>query len=121
MLRNRAKNMRSAATDAEHRLWQILRAKRFVGYKFRRQVPVDHYIVDFLCPARRLVVEVDGGQHAESADDLRRDAYLRAQGFKIIRIWNNELFTNEEGVATAILNALHAPLPNPSPAEGRGA
>jgi very-short-patch-repair endonuclease len=120
LLRTRAKKMRSAATDAEHRLWQILRAKRFDGYKFRRQVPVDHYIVDFLCPARRLVVELDGGQHAGSAGDLRRDAYLRAQGFQIIRIWNNELFTNEEGVAQAILNALHAPLPNPSPARGEG-
>ena len=121
LLRTRAKKMRSTPTEAEHRLWQILRAKRFDGYKFRRQVPVDCYIADFLCPARRLIIELDGGQHAGSGGDLRRDTYLRAQGFQIIRIWNNELFTNEEGVATAILKALHAPLPNPSPAEGRGA
>ena len=120
-MRSRAKAMRSAPTEAEHRLWQIVRAHRFEGYKFKRQVPIDHYIVDFLCPARRLIVELDGSQHAESASDARRDAYLRAQGFHIIRIWNNELFTNEEGVAVAIINALQAPLPNPSPAEGRGA
>jgi very-short-patch-repair endonuclease len=113
--------MRSAPTEAEHRLWQIVRAHRFVGYKFKRQVPIDHYIVDFLCPARRLIVELDGGQHAGSVGDTRRDAYLRIQGFQIIRIWNNELFTNEEGVAAAILSALQSPLPNPSPAEGRGA
>ena len=121
LLRSRAKAMRSAPTEAEHRLWQIVRAHRFNGFKFRRQVPIDHYIADFLCPARRLIVELDGSQHAESASDARRDAYLRAQGFHIIRIWNNELFTNEEGVAEAILNALQSPLPNPSPAEGRGA
>ena len=121
LVRDRAKAMRSAPTEAEHRLWQLVRARRFSGFKFRRQVPIDNYIVDFLCPARRLIVELDGGQHAESAKDRRRDAYLQAQGFHIIRIWNNELFTNEEGVAAAILNALRAPLPNPSPAEGRGA
>jgi very-short-patch-repair endonuclease len=113
--------MRSAPTEAEHRLWQVVRAHRFNGFKFRRQVPIDHYIVDFLCPARRLIVELDGSQHAKSANDATRDAYLKAQGFHIIRIWNNELFTNEEGVAEAILNALQSPLPNPSPAEGRGA
>jgi len=113
--------MRSTPTEAEHRLWQIVRAHRFNGFKFKRQVPIDYYIVDFLCPQRRLIVELDGSQHAENADDFRRDAYLRAQGFHIIRIWNNELFTNEEGVAEAILNALQSPLPNPSPAGGRGA
>ena len=121
LLRDRAKAMRSTPTEAEHRLWQIVRAHRFNGFKFKRQVSIDHYIVDFLCPARRLIVELDGSQHAENASDVRRDAYLRAQGFHIIRIWNNELFTNEEGVAEAILRALRPPLPNPSPAKGRGA
>jgi len=113
--------MRSAPTEAEHRLWQIVRAKRFAAFKFKQQVPIDHYIVDFLCAARRLIVELDGGQHAGSTGDVRRDAYLLTQGFHIVRIWNNELFTNEEGVTEAILNALRSPLPNPSPAEGRGA
>jgi very-short-patch-repair endonuclease len=120
-LRTRAKTMRSQPTDAEHRLWQILRAKRFAGYKFRKQVPLDFYIVDFVCFARRLIVELDGGQHADSITDIHRDAYLKAQGFRVLRIWNDELFTNEEGVMTSILNALQMPpLPNPSPARGEG-
>jgi len=113
--------MRSQPTDAEHRLWGILRAHRFAGFKFRRQVPIDFYIADFVCLVARLIVELDGGQHAESMGDERRDAYLRAQGFRVIRIWNNDLFTNEDGVAELILSALRAPpLPNPSPARGEG-
>ena len=113
--------MRSESTDAEHRLWQILRAHRFAGYKFRRQVPLDFYIADFVCFAERLIVELDGGQHADSESDPRRDAYLRTQGFRVLRIWNNDLFTNEEGVAERILSTLRSPpLPNPSPARGEG-
>jgi very-short-patch-repair endonuclease len=113
--------MRSDQTDAEHRLWQVLRAHRFAGYKFRRQAPLDFYIADFVCFSRRLIVELDGGQHADSAADQRRDAYLKAQGFRVLRIWNSELFTNEEGVLETILSALQSPpLPNPSPARGEG-
>lgn len=119
-LRERGKRMRSHATEAEHRLWQVLRAHRFAGFKFRRQVPIDWFIADFVCFASRLIIEVDGGQHGDLPDE-RRDAFLISQGFRIIRIWNNELFSNEEGVATAILRALHVPpLPNPSPARGEG-
>jgi very-short-patch-repair endonuclease len=113
--------MRSTRTNAEHRLWQILRAKRFAGYKFKRQLPIDPYVADFVCLRARLIVEADGGQHAESIRDARRDAYLKSQGFRILRFWNNEIFENEDGVLTSIFNALTAPLPNPSPAEGRGA
>ena len=119
-LRTHAKAMRSTPTPAEHRLWRILRAHRFADYKFRRQVPIDHYVADFLCPAERLIIELDGGQHAEISHDARRDAYLRAQGFRILRIWNNDLFDNEEGALTAIANAVAPPLPNPSPARGEG-
>jgi len=120
-LRARAKEMRSQPTDAEHRLWQILRAHRFAGYKFRRQVPIDFYIADFICFAERLIIELDGGQHAESSRDERRDAFLRAQGFRVLRIWNNDLLANEEGVAELIFSALRSPpLPNPSPARGEG-
>ena len=120
-LRGRAKVMRSEATDAEHRLWQLLRAHRFAGHKFRRQVPIDYYIADFVCFARRLIIELDGGQHAGSTSDERRDTYLRQQGFSVLRIWNNDIFGNEEGVAGLILSALAAPpLPNPSPARGEG-
>jgi len=113
--------MRSQPTEAEHRLWQLLRAHRFSGYKFKQQVPLDFYIVDFVCFARRLIFEVDGGQHAESLGDARRDAYLKAQGFRILRIWNNDIFENEEGVGEQSLSALRLPpLPDPSPARGEG-
>jgi very-short-patch-repair endonuclease len=120
-LRGRAKEMRSESTEAEHRLWQILRAHRFASYKFRRQVPLDFYIADFVCFAERLIIELDGGQHAASTSDARRDVYLKAQGFRVVRIWNNDLFTNEDGVAELILSALRTPpLPNPSRARGEG-
>jgi very-short-patch-repair endonuclease len=113
--------MRSQPTEAERRLWQILRAHRFAEYKFRRQVPIDFYIADFICFGERLIIELDGGQHAESASDAKRDGFLRSQGFRVLRIWNTDLFTNEEGVAELILSALRSPpLPNPSPARGEG-
>jgi very-short-patch-repair endonuclease len=121
LLRKRAKQMRSVPTPAEHRLWQILRGKRLAGYKFKRQLPIDNYIADFACLAQRLIVEADGGQHAENSPDQRRDDYLTGQGFRIFRFWNTDIFENEEGVLTRILEALHSPLPNPSPARGRGA
>ena len=119
-LRERAKQMRSAQTPAEQHLWRILRAKRLSGYKFKRQLPIDSYIVDFACLRHRLIVEADGGQHG-GASDAKRDAYLRAQGFRVLRFWNNDILNNEDGVTESILTALAAPLPNPSPAEGRGA
>jgi len=113
--------MRHEPTEAEHRLWQLLRAHRFAGYKFRRQVPLDFFIADFVCFDQRVIIELDGGQHAESRRDERRDRYLADQGFRTVRIWNNDLFTNEEGVAELILSALRSPpLPNPSPARGEG-
>jgi very-short-patch-repair endonuclease len=119
--------MRSEPTPAEHRLWQIQRAKRLAGYKFKRQLVIDHYIADFVCPKHRLIVEADGSQHAESTRDRTRDAHLKAQGFRILRIWNSEIFNNEEGVLTSILDALAAPLPArsqravPPPLKGGGA
>jgi very-short-patch-repair endonuclease len=120
LLRKHAKRMRGAQTPAEHRLWQILRARRLAGFKFKRQVPIDGYIVDFACLKHRLIIEADGGQHCESERDVGRDAHLRAQGFRTLRFWNSDIFNNEEGVFTAILTALQSPLPNPSPAEGEG-
>jgi very-short-patch-repair endonuclease len=121
LLRDRAKAMRSAPTEAEDRLWQILRAKRLSAYKFKRQLIIDDYIVDFACLQQRLIVEADGGQHAENAYDMRRDAYLRAQGFHVLRFWNNEIFENEEGVLICILDALRQPLsPTPLPQRGEG-
>ena len=121
ILRQRARSMRSQQTGAEHRLWQILRAKRLAGYKFKRQLPIDDYIVDFACLNERLIIEADGGQHSENTRDRRRDEYLREQGFRVLRFWNNDIFNNEEGVLTSILNALQSPLsPTPPPQRGEG-
>ena len=115
-----AKRMRRNPTDAERALWRVLRAKRLCEWKFRRQVRIDPYIVDFACFSARVIVEADGSQHVESAADQRRDAFLEAQGFRVLRFWNNDVLTNREGVLTAVLAALETPLPNPSPARGEG-
>jgi very-short-patch-repair endonuclease len=94
--------MRGAPTDAELRLWRLLRDRRLSGFKFRRQVPLGPYIVDFLCVGAKLIVEADGSQHAESVRDNIRDAYLANQGWKVLRFWNNEVLQNREGVLETI-------------------
>jgi very-short-patch-repair endonuclease len=110
-----AKTMRAAPTDAERRLWQLLRAHRLGGFKFRRQVPIEGYIVDFVCFEARLIVEADGGQHADSAADIARDQRLAALGFRILRVWNRDVLTNPEGAAAAILAVCVArSMPRPS-------
>jgi very-short-patch-repair endonuclease len=125
-----AKHSRSHPTDAEHRLWQLLRAKRLAGWKFRRQPPIGRYRPDFVCHRAKLIVEADGGQHGHDRDG-DRDAWLRGEGFRILRLWNNDILNDEEGVLRAILSALEAsaaassriartPLPNPSPTRGEG-
>ncbi len=113
--RGRARAMRRAPTDAELRLWRLLRDRRLSGLKFRRQVPVGPYIVDFLCVASRLIVEADGSQHAENARDEVRDAYLARQGWKVVRFWNHEVTRNRESVMETIL-ARAASLSDPHPA-----
>jgi very-short-patch-repair endonuclease len=103
----------------------MLRDRRFKA-KFRRQHVLGDNIVDFVCLQKWLIVEADGGQHAESKADARRDAYLRAQGFRILRFWNNDILINPGGVWDAIKAALHTPHPSaaaplpPSPGSGRG-
>jgi very-short-patch-repair endonuclease len=87
-------------------LWELLRNRRFVDFKFRRQVPIGTYIADFVCLPARLIVELDGGQHSESKSDATRDAWLRSQNFRVLRIWNNELHDNRDGVMEAIWLAL---------------
>ena len=84
LLRNRAKALRRESTDAEKALWRILRDRRLSMLKFRRQVPIDPYIVDFVCFERRLIIEADGSQHAENPRDEVRDAFLGGQGFQIL-------------------------------------
>jgi very-short-patch-repair endonuclease len=101
--RSRARAMRGAPTDAEFRLWRLLRDRRLNGLKFRRQVPVGPYIVDFLCIGAKLIVEADGFQHADSLRDNVRDAYLASQGWKVLRFWNNEVLRNRGGVLETIL------------------
>ena len=110
-LRGFARKLRHVATPHEEQLWEVLRNRRFVDYKFRRQVPIGSYIVDFACLSARLIVELDGGQHSESATDPVRDAWLSSQRFRILRIWNNELHDNRDGVMEAIWLALKEPQP----------
>ena len=102
----RARSLRRNRTEAEARLWGLLRDRRLVGFKFRRQVPVGRYVVDFACFDARLVVELDGSQHFESVRDVRRDAELSARGFEVLRVWNNELWDNRDGVLEGVLAAL---------------
>ena len=112
--------MRREPTQAEAKLWSMLRGQRFGGLKFKRQEQLGDYIVDFVCFGARLIVEADGGQHAESKGDAVRDAWLTAQGFRVLRFWNSDVLGNPDGVARVILDAALPPLPNPSPEEGEG-
>ena len=92
-------------TDAERRLWAKLRLGQVADLRFRRQEVVGPYIADFVCWPLRLVIEVDGGQHSEPGIDGARDAYLSANGFRVVRFWNNEVLTNMDGVLQVIVEA----------------
>ena len=93
-------------TDAERRLWSALRGRRLRGFKFRRQHPIGPFIVDFACIEHHVVIEADGGQHADSVDDFRRTAWLEAHGWRVLRYWNNDVLANTEGVQEAIFEAM---------------
>jgi adenine-specific DNA-methyltransferase len=102
-----ARRLRQDSTDAERKLWGRLRDRQLDGHKFRRQRPVGRFIVDFLCLEGRLVVEIDGGQHADNVDaDERRTHEIEGAGYRVIRFWNHEVLSNIEGVLTAISQAL---------------
>ena len=101
--RDRARGMRRDPTRAEDMVWEALRDRRLAGAKFRRQVPLAHFILDFVCFERRLTVEVDGWQHAESRADGVRDAFFRSQGFRVLRFWNEEVEENINAVCLRIL------------------
>ncbi len=108
----RARTLRRDQTDAEKRLWSILRGGRMLGAKFRRQVWVAGYIADFACLEFRLIVEADGGQHAEAqAYDERRDAALAREGFRVLRFWNHQILNETRTVADTIAAALDNPHP----------
>jgi very-short-patch-repair endonuclease len=118
-----AKTLRQTMTDAEQLLWRHLRAHRLDGQKFRRQQPIGPYILDFVHFGARLIVEADGGQHHGSEPDSGRDAWLRQEGFKVMRFWNNDILQHPEAVLSSILEALELPappLPRPLSREGRG-
>ena len=108
MPNQRARQLRQASTGAERRMWSALRDRRLSRYKFRRQHPIGDFIVDFACTEYRLVIEVDGGQHADSAKDASRMAWLEREGWRVIRFWNNEVLGNTNGVIEAILRTLKA-------------
>ena len=120
-LRLRARALRNNPTDAERFLWRQLRFWQLDGHKFRRQQPLGKYIVDFVCLERRLIIELDGGQHAEHGEyDAERDAWLRDQGFSVLRFWNDEVLKNIESVKERIYEKLKStPFLNPSPQGGR--
>ena len=102
-IRQKVKQLRSNSTDAERNLWAHIRNRRLEGWKFRRQLPVGQYIVDFACPELRLIIEIDGGQHAEQVIyDLSRTKILQSKGYRVVRFWNNEVLGNIEGVLEAL-------------------
>ena len=114
------RKLRNNPTDAEALLWRQLRGRQLEGCKFRRQHPFLDFILDFACLERKLVVELDGGQHADAATyDARRTASLENAGFTVLRFWNNDVFENTDGVLEVILEALRARAtpspPKPSP------
>jgi very-short-patch-repair endonuclease len=115
------KELRAHMTDAENRLWKGLRGRQIAGFKFRRQHPFLDYVLDFVCLERRLIVEVDGGQHQDCEADQGRDRRLHEAGFRTMRFWNNQVLQETDAVLEAIWTALQdesgeaASLMTPSP------
>ena len=114
-----ARGLRGRSTDAEQLLWRRLRNRQLLDCKFRRQQPIGPYIGDFVCLERRLVIELDGGQHAEQvSEDEARTAFLQSEGYRVLRFWNNQVLKELESVLEAILSGLAEsayPSPNPLP------
>src|SRR5215469_996885 len=118
----RDRSLRRDMTEAEQRLWQMLRSRQTEGYRFRRQVPIGGFIADFVCHAARPIVEIDGGQHDPSSEaEATRTRFLEAEGYRVLRFWNNEVLDNPEGVRGAIADALHHATSSPTlPDRGGG-
>ena len=113
--RDFSKALRQNMTDAEQRLWKHLRAHRLDGQKFRRQQPIGPYVVDFVHFGVRLIVEADGGQHADAPHDKVRDAWLQAQGFQVLRFWNDDILLRTEAVLESIWAAVRGAPSPPAP------
>jgi very-short-patch-repair endonuclease len=115
-----ARQLRTRLTDAEQKLWQHIRGRQLMGFKFRRQAPIGKYIVDFVCFEQKLILELDGGQHAVQQNyDNARTEWLESQGFKVIRFWNNDVMNNIEGVKESIACNLATPHPGLPPQGGK--
>ncbi len=111
-----ARQLRHNMTEAERHLWHRIRLKQLDGARFRRQAPMGSYVVDFVCHDAKLIVEIDGGQHADRiGQDADGTAWLEAEGYRVLRFWNNEVFENLEGVLQVIHAALGAAAPHPGP------
>jgi very-short-patch-repair endonuclease len=115
---SRARTMRKEMTDAERKLWFLLRSRRLGGAKFRRQAPIGPFIADFVCLSHKLIVEADGGQHYELNRDRERDRWLSHEGYKVVRYANNDILKNPEGVLSDLATKLEAP---PHPVSARSA
>jgi very-short-patch-repair endonuclease len=121
LLRN-AQQLRKNQTRAEWILWQKIRRRQLAGFRFQRQVPIGKFIADFMCYEAKLIIELDGGQHADDdakAYDANRTAWLQEQGYKVLRFWNNQVLNQIESVIETILQEI--PPSQPSPARGEGA
>ncbi|UCL85501.1 endonuclease domain-containing protein [Pseudomonas sp. HS-18] len=103
-----ARQLRRRQTDVERSLWAALRDRRFLGLKFRRQVPCGRNVLDFYCHALRLAVELDGGQHLESAHDRERDVWLAGQGIRVLRYWNHDVLVGADAVLEALRLAVES-------------
>jgi very-short-patch-repair endonuclease len=108
----RPRQLRRDASIAENRLWYVLRNRNLVGLKFVRQFPVGPCFADFVCREMALIVELDGGQHEDNAGDVKRTAFLNAEGYSVLRFWNNEVLDNRDGVVSTILRVIEG---SPSP------
>ncbi len=117
----RSRELRNHATDAERTLWAQLSARKVAGIRFNRQFPVGPFICNFVSRSAKLVIEVDGGQHAnEAAKDASRTAFLEAQGYRVIRFWNHDVLGHIDGVVGEIARVLATCPPPTPPASGRG-
>ena len=115
-----ARSLRKQSTDTEQYLWRHLRDRQVEGFKFRRQQPVGGYVVDFVNLEKKVVIELDGGQHVDDLSDKMRDEWLRGEGYEVLRFWDNQVFSNLEGVLENIRDALLTPYPDPLPQGERG-